>query len=96
MVAKQTRERPMPIIESKEDERLRKELNVARKQIELDEQDNDSLRETIEKQKKKIADLEKRPIVTEEMQLELALYHRSQQKRREREKRFVERHSKGD
>jgi len=89
---------PMPIIQSKQEsektERLRVELNTARKQIELDEQDKEALRETIGKQKKKIADLESRPIVTEEMQLELALYHRAQQKRREREKRFVERHSK--
>jgi hypothetical protein len=94
LVAKQERDRPTPILQSKEDERLRKELEAARKQIELDEQDKEALRETIEEQKKKIADLESRPIVTEEMQLELALYHRAQQKRREREKRFVERHSK--
>lgn len=93
LVAKQDRDRPTPILQSKQDERLRKELDAARKQIELDEQDKDSLRKIIEKQKKKIEDLEKRPIVSEEMQLELALYHRAQQKRREREKRFVERHS---
>jgi len=94
MVAKQVRDRPMPLLQSKQDERLRKELDAARKQIELDEQDKDSLRETIEKQKKKIADLEKRPIVTDEMQLKLLKYDQSLKKSREREKRFVDGHSK--
>jgi hypothetical protein len=101
LVAKQERDRPMPILrsnqskqESEKIERLRKELDVARKQIELDEQEKEALRETVAKQKKKIEELESRPIVTEAMQLELAMYHRAQQKRREREKRFIERHSK--
>jgi low affinity Fe/Cu permease len=84
----------MPIIQSKQDERLRKELNAARRQIELDEQDKKALRETVEKQKKKIADLEKRPIVTDEIQFKLLKYENSLKKSREREKRFIERHSK--
>jgi hypothetical protein len=71
MVAKQDRDRPMPILQSKEDESLRKELNAARKQIELDEQDKDALRETIEKQQKRIETLEKEPKLTEEMAADL-------------------------
>jgi hypothetical protein len=71
-----------------------RELRVARKQIEIDEQEKEDLKETIKKLRKKIKELEARPIVTEEMQLELAAYHRAKRKSRERERRFIEKHSK--
>jgi hypothetical protein len=92
MVAKQDRDRPMLIPQSKQDERLRKELDVARKQIELDEQDKDSLRETIEKQKKKIAELEKRPILTDEMIADLVTLRKRKEGEARRNAEYKKRH----
>jgi glutaredoxin len=93
MVAKQDRDRPMPILQSKQDERLRKELDAARKQIELDEQDKDSLRETIEKQKKKIEELEKRPILTDEMIADLVTLRKRKEGEARRNAEYKKRHS---
>jgi len=93
MVAKQDRDRrPMPIPQSKQDESLRKELDVARKQIELDEQDKEALRETIEKQKKKIAELEKRPILTDEMIADLVTLRKRKEGEKRRNEKYMKRH----
>jgi len=95
MVAKQDRDRPMPIPrsnQSKQDERLSKELNAARKQIELDEQDKEALRETIEKQKKMIAELEKRPLLTDEMIADLVTLRRRKEGEARRNAEYNKRH----
>jgi hypothetical protein len=92
MVAKQYRARPMPILQSQEDERLRKELDAARKQIELDEQDKDALRETIEKQRKRIETLEKEPKLTEEMAADLFALKKRRMKNRQNQAEWQKRH----
>jgi hypothetical protein len=83
---------PPPVYHEQDNVAVR-ELKVARRQIELDAQEIEGLHTTIKKLKEIIADLEKRPIITEDIQLELAAYHRYLRKSKERERRYVERHS---